>query len=209
MQRSNKVKSGLLLGFACCFFSFGLAYWYTDGFEAFFSPPPVVQIQKPRIPVAAKPVVKKEEFVAIAPVVKSDAKSDAGSLQNFTVKHAKLEEMKLDVAIAEQQAKLVELTEGKKANTPAVAMPSLPAFELPVMQPSVPTQVLPEVPAMPSRRQALVAIQGMDGQLSAVVNTGEGRKTLKEGDSYLGSRIQKINLDGLTLKSGKVIVLGE
>lgn len=218
----GSLRSKLAIVGALLFFLGVVAFWYTDGFDV--SPSSVSMTTPVPRPVATpekKPSEKKSQPKQSETTVQGDVPAsqdgvpqvDMGTLQTFSAKQARLEETKLDVAIAEQQAKLQELREGKK--TPVVSAPAqLP--QLPFLPPPlevVPTNrpladVLTEVPVSPPvRRSGLLAIQGLDGALSAVFATSNGKKTVRVGDVHAGSRVRSITLDGVTLASGKTVTL--
>lgn len=216
MQLSNdrfkNLRGKLALAGAVCFFLGVVAYWFTDGF-AFLSAPdptprpkPAVARTAPSTPAAA-PV-----SVAVQNDGKTSSEANAGNLGTFAAKQAELEVTKLEVAIAEQQVKLRELREGKPApqlmQPQIVQQPVLPP--LPPLSAPLPVGAPGELPSLPAsslapRRSGLVAIQGVDGNLTAVFATANGRKTVRVGDAVMGGKVRSISLDSVTLASGKTI----
>lgn len=221
MQAFTKgsLRSKLAIVGALLFFLGVVAFWYTDGFDVSSTLPMATSAPRPVATSEKKPPEKKYQPKQPETGVREDVSAsqnsvpqvDMGTLQTFSAKQAKLEETKLDVAIAEQQAKLQELREGKKAPVVSapVQLPQLPFLPPPseVVPASRPlADVLADLPVSPpSRRSGLVAIQGLDGALSAVFATSNGKKTVRVGDVYAGSRVRSITLDGVTLASGKTV----
>lgn len=216
-----KTRSRLAMTGAVCFFLGVAGYCYTDGFD-FSSPMPAVkdvpttkaqqtaQMQK----ISSKQTVAVQKTASLPAQTDTNTppvqvQADMGSLRRYSAKQAALEEVKLDVLIAEQQAKLQELREPRPVTIMAAPAPALPELPVPRME-AMPN--LPSLPPLPEQtmprtlnRSGLLAIQGMDGSLCAIVASAQGRKSLRVGDSYMGSRVQRITLDSLTLASGKQI----
>lgn len=218
-NRLKNLRGPLMVGAAVCFFLGVVTYWYTDGF---YFPPDPAPLPPPKAasarvtttqipPRVERPASPKPEIPSETPPMAADA----GNLRTFAEKQAQLEVVKLEVAIAEQQAKLNELKNGKPVPIiqsipqPVAVLPS----ELPPLPPlsATPQNGLPPLPmgpATPKRRTSgLVAVQGVDGNLAAVFATGSGKKTVRVGDAVMGSKIRSISLDGVTLASGKTITL--
>lgn len=230
-NKIKKIRGALMLVGAACFFLGVVAYWYTDGFyfpsEPAPLPPPKTSMPKtdnakrvvPTEPLNTTSTVTPE--IAVKPEVPAPSLSiDAGNVGAFSGKQAALEEIKLDVAIEEQKAKLKELREGKPAPQsvvqpvpqPVAVLPGALPPELPPLPPlaTAPHGELPVLPSGPvsSRRTSgLMAVQGVDGNLSAVFTTANGKKTVRVGDALMGSRVRAISLDGVTLASGKTITI--
>lgn len=215
---NNKRKWGqrVLMAGSVCFLLGIAAYWYTDGFS--FPSTPVPQPQAKATPPLPSPAPQADAAKAESALVVESAqpKADAGTLHNFAAKQAQLDEVKLDVAIAEQQAKLKELRDGKQGPVPVVvsapvqpvsSLPPLPPLSLPPLA-SETTGVSPSLSPV-ARTSGLVAIQGVDGKLSAVFATSNGKKIVRVGESIMGSKVRTINLDSVTLTSGKTLTIGD
>lgn len=201
-----------MVGSAC--FVLGVAaYWYTDGFAFPSAPPPLPPARTMRaVPSPAPQLdIPKVESVPVTDTARSEI--DVKTVQNFATKQAALDDVKLDVAIAEQQAKLKELREGKPVPVVShpvpqpISLPFLPPVEQSASTPA-PIDFLETLPPV-RRTTGLVTIQGVDGALSAVFATGNGKKTVRVGDTIMGSKVRAINLDGVTLSSGKMLSIGD
>jgi hypothetical protein len=115
-------------------------------------------------------------------------------LRDLTEKSAELEKLKVEVEIAELEAKLSKLKES--------AFP----LELPQLAP-VPLGIAPvplpgnsDKPTTPPKRNRLIAVQGIDGKLVGLVDTGEGLKTIKVGDKFESGTVEKITSEGVSVR---------
>lgn len=214
-DRFKNLRGPLMVGGAACFFLGVAGYWFTGGFNFPSDPAPLPSSRK-AMPHPVSPAVPRPETPVSPPVTTPPVEADVGNLLTFAEKQAQLEVVKLDVAIAEQNAKLKELREGKPLAQPVRQVVPQPVAVLPAELPPLPplaTASLGELPSLPSsiqsprRRSGLIAVQGVDGNLSAVFATGSGKKTVRVGESVMGSKVRSITLDGVTLASGKTISL--
>lgn len=162
--------------------------------------PPLLQEKKP-IPVpVSRPEPEKQTTPAGIP--DSPLLAQSGVVRRLTQLQAQFEERKLEVAIAKESQKLQELL------TPP---------EPHVVQ-AAPQQIAPVLPDLPDltglsgaqafRSQAarrknppfyVVSIQGLEGNLTAMVATPSGQQTVRVGDSVGGKRVTSISVNGVTL----------
>lgn len=142
-----------------------------------------------------------------APATPLLATQVTGQLRSLTERLRTLEEVKLDVAIAQQRAKLAELNAPPVSLSPqSAALPPLPPLPLPAISSgeTLPSLPLGE-PALPvrTRHTRLVCVRGVEGALVAIVATPKGRKTVRTGERLNGKTVANIDLESLTLRSGK------
>lgn len=126
------------------------------------------------------------------------------TLGTLTYLRGKLEESKLKVAIAEQDARLRQMNMPPPVAPVVQAMPQIPLDMLLDSQKGksgkVPTLANP-APAI--RSKGVVSIQGVNGVLSATIATAKGTVTVKQGDSFGGGRIESITYNQVMVRSGK------
>jgi hypothetical protein len=189
---------GCLLVLACA-----LIYQFWDD----NTPPPRVQKPLPA-PVAA---VENGAEVKVTPV-SADAVVEeqgqgseylnvsAGNLQEVTVLRADLEAQNLRVAIAEQESKLKKLQES-----------SLPQISPVVTVPSGVVSALADLSSSsaPSAASPLtvIGVQGIGGNVVAIVDVGTGLRTLKVGDAFGNGRVERISLAGVQVRESEHIRL--
>lgn len=121
----------------------------------------------------------------------------------MTFLRGQLEEKKLQVAIAEQEARLRQINAPSPAPVPVMqAMPSMPLDMLLDSQKTKPAKS--PTFASPDRRQkGVVSIQGVNGVLSATIATAKGTMTVKQGDSFGGGKVESISYNQVMVRAGK------
>ncbi len=148
-------------------------------------------------PQAQKPTPKLEATPFVWP---ASSKATIGTLSK---KKADLEELKLDVSIAEQKNKLNMLNKEPEAPMPTLVLP-------PAGLPPVENKVEANPAEAPKLMETtLIAIHGVDDDLTAVFSTPKGKTTVRVGDAILHSKVRSITLDVVTLTNGKVLQLGQ
>jgi type IV pilus biogenesis protein PilP len=137
------------------------------------------------------PPVSSSSAQAAAPVVSAPEPAEAGKSGNklgiLTALRAQLAELKIQAEIEEQQARI---NKAKERVTPPV--PELPVLKLPEIVPLV-------------HRDLVVAVQGIDGRMSASIRTRNGVVTVRPGQSFGGGVIESISRDGVVLRQGRSV----
>lgn len=121
----------------------------------------------------------------------------------MTFLRGQLEEKKLQVAIAEQEARLRQINAPSPAPVPVMqAMPPIPLDMLLDSQKTKPVKTSTFAPPA-SRQKGVVSIQGVNGVLSATIATAKGTVTVKQGDSFGGGKVESISYNQVMVRSGK------
>lgn len=123
----------------------------------------------------------------------------------ITFLRGQLEEKKLQVAIAEQEARLRQINAPSPAPVPVMQAMPLPQIPLDMLLDS--QKIKPAKSptfASPDRRQkGVVSIQGVNGVLSATIATAKGTVTVKQGDSFGGGKVESISYNQVMVRAGK------
>lgn len=128
----------------------------------------------------------------------------APSLGNLTFLRGQLEETKLKVAIAEQGARLRQITMPSPPPTPVQVVPQIPLdmlLDSQKVKSGKSSTIASPTPVKHSK--GVVSIQGVNGVLSATIATGKGSVTVKQGDSFGGGKIESITYNQVMVRSGK------
>jgi hypothetical protein len=165
----------------------------------------VVQQDNTPIAAARKNTTSSVATAVAVPDLSPDLSSGSGEylvvsssrLRELTEKSAALESLKLELEIAEMEAKLGKLREAKEV--PVAPVPVI--IGTPVAVPGQSAPFKADIsPDRPARNNRLIAVQGIDGKLVAVVETNQGIRTLGTGGAYNGGTIEKITSDGVHVK---------
>lgn len=167
--------------------------------------PPLLQEKKPTASVPVPSPEKEKQSPSVGTAQDSPLLAQSGVVRRLTNLQAQFEERKLEVAIAKESQKLQEL----------LAPPA------PYVVQAAPQQIAPVLPDLPdltgisgtqafkpqaARRKNppfyVVSIQGLEGNLTAMVATPSGQQTVRVGDSVGGKRVANISVNGVTLKAG-------
>jgi hypothetical protein len=161
--------------------------------EVSVTPSPAIQNDSP------SPAPVLEEKTPEISEVKPHYLNKAGNLLTLTELLAELEVDKLLTALAasrEQRAKL------EPPSPPQLVFPAAPPSIMPAPKPPVSAPVvLPSAPGPP--RPQVLSIQGIDGQVMAIVETSSGLRALKVGDSFGSGRVEAISFMGVHVRDGE------
>jgi type IV pilus biogenesis protein PilP len=133
---------------------------------------------------------------ASSPPVPREIRTGTFSFGDFVELRGKIEEARLDVQLFELRRKM-EKPPPVVAPQPA---PARPDFVLPALPSLAPAPKPMPKPAMP---EAVVGVQGVDGDLSAVIRTSAGRHvTVKPGDRFGGGVVSAVSRSGVVVRRG-------
>lgn len=155
-----------------------------------------------RAQTTASPESNAPDSAEVKMSVTTPAPTFAGTVDDFSALRTDLERMKLEVAIAEQRQKLLEIRSGK-VNSAGIPAPSLfpgqvtPAASVPVRK---------SAPAKPK----VISIQGKAGNLRATVKQpGAGLLDVAVGDRVGRGEVVEISPAGVVVSyGGRKTVLG-
>ncbi|GAB1253031.1 hypothetical protein [Desulfovibrio falkowii] len=125
---------------------------------------------------------------------------EAGNLGKITALKSQVEELKLELQIAELTAKKDGATRSQRITEPLPSL-SLPAFTPPSPSPQA------SVPTSNSRRAnlAVLSVQGVGDNLSATVRTGSGQTVVRIGSRLGDSVVTAISRQAVLVKRGNQI----
>gem|GEM_PF-2224641 len=191
-------KKALFLASGLIFLAGITIFLLWGGQEAPVSPHPNSQ-GEPELP---KPVFignAEEEKPELAPVEAEYLNFPAGNMKKVTELLAALRETRLEVAIKEELAKLnksqspLPLTFPREA--PQALLPALPLESAPDSEGSS-SNLRPLIPQV-------LSIQGIDGNVAAIVQTPSGLRTLRVGDPFGEGRVESITVSGVRIRDGE------
>lgn len=132
-----------------------------------------------------------QEQPVLVPVVPT-----AGNLSKLTALKAQLEELKLQSQIDELQAKHNPTVVTQTAPLPLPPLANLPS------SPSIEKQG--KLPVTPTRKMAVISIQGIDDNITATIRTSSGNMiTVRQGTKMGTATVVNISRQsGVTLRSG-------
>lgn len=208
MRLSDNTRKKLLLGCSGLLFLSLLGFLMVDRLDLgldLLNPPPPPPVGR----IVPKPAPVKRQEPTVTETVPPALPVDAGAVYRLANKQALLDEKKLDVTLAKLDAELDELhnPRPKTPVAPAMMLPPLAAQTTPepnleVMLKTMEAQKQP--PVRPQKRGLYVeSIRGLNGNLSAVVASPQGKKTVRTGDMLDGKIVDNITLDSVSLRSGK------
>jgi len=194
----HQTKNRTIIIFSAIFLALAVVLFFTFAGGrrvASVPPPPVIESESP--PPAAPILEEKAPEASEAP---PHYLNQAGNLLTLTELLAELEEDKLLTAIAasrEQRAKM---------ESPPLPQVVFPASVPPAVVPA-PASSMSAPSAQPSKSELsspqVLSIQGIDGKLTATVETASGIKTLKVGDSFGSGRVEGISVTGVQIRDGE------
>lgn len=159
-------------------------------------PAPLASAASPAKPAALPKEEEKGVIVPVPPLTPS--------LGRLTVLRGQLEEKKMLVAIAEQDARLRQVT--MPSPPPASVVQAVPQIPLDMLLDSQKVKLgkSPTPSPVPVKStKGVVSIQGVNGVLSATIATGRGTVTVKQGDAFGGGRVESITYNQVMVRSGK------
>lgn len=178
-------------------------------------PPPVMPAPKPlpkKTPVTEKaPAAAPVKSTASVATAASDVtvvpvSLTAGNLGRLTALKGEVEELRLEVQLEELRAK----KKGLLNPAPVAAAPvRMPELSLPAMTPpkGSPASSL-ELPPVRRAGTAVVSVQGVDGEVSAVIRTGSGTVTVRKGSRFGGGVVTAVSRQGVFVsRNGKTAAL--
>lgn len=139
------------------------------------------------VPVAAASVVFPSDVVT------------GGNLAKLTQLRAEKEEVRLLHEIEELRSKTRAL------KTPPALMPTdIPAVmpELPPLSPPSPSKSAPAASPPKNFGPVVIAVQGVSGELSAVIRTGGRTITVRKGGNVAGGVVTDISRSGVIVRRG-------
>lgn len=154
-------------------------------------PAPVAKVSS-KLPAAPKNVPAPE--VAPAQTVLT-----AGNLGKVTDIKGRIEVLKLEVQEEELKQKKKALS--ASPSTPVVTAPKFPELDLPAFAPSKSTPR----PSPRAAGTAVIAVQGVDGDLRAIVRTSTGAVTVRKGMNFGGGVITDISRQGVLIRKNNTV----
>ncbi len=138
---------------------------------------------------AAPPAPAFTATEASAPISQGDYLNSSADLRTLTELQANLEVEKLNVAIAEQKARLNEL-----GASPGTALPQI------VAMPGA--ELNDAVQGAPVASERVLSVQGLGGLIMATLETPDGLKTVKVGDRVGYGQVERISIAGVEIRDG-------
>lgn len=178
----------------------GAHLWWTTQ-----QPSPLPPVAMPKNPSARQSAPTKPKSAAEKPENKSTpAVVDipvAGNLGRVTQLKAQLDELKLETQIEELQARKKQLT-APPSSAPMLAakLPDLPLQAL--TPPKAATSVPATLPSPRSGKTAVVSVQGVEDDVTAVLRTRAGLVTVRRGARFGGGTVSHISRQGVTIRTG-------
>lgn len=178
----------------------GACLWWTTRQP---SPLPPVAMPKNKpvrqaAPAKSKDAAEKPENKSTPAVVEIPV---AGNLGRVTQLKAQLDELKLETQIEELQARKKQLAASpSSAPTLAAKLPELPLQEL--TPPRAATPAPAALPPSRSVKTAVVSVQGVESDVTAVLRTRNGLVTVRRGTRFGGGTVSHISRHGVTIRTG-------
>lgn len=123
----------------------------------------------------------------------------AGNLGKVTDIKGRIEVLKLEVQEEELKQKKKALS--APAPVPVVTAPKFPELDLPAFTPSKSTPR----PSPRAAGTAVIAVQGVDGDLRAIVRTSTGAVTVRKGMNFGGGVITDISRQGVLIRKNNTV----
>lgn len=178
----------------------GIGIWWW--LEASVTPPPLVQTAAPVAKVPPLPPVPptKDPTPEATP---SKTILTAGNLGQVTDIKGRIEVLKLEVQEEELKQKKKALS--TSVTPPVVATtPKFPELDLPALTP--PQSKSTSRPPSRASSTAVIAVQGVDGDLRAIVRTSAGTSiTVRKGMSFGGGIISDISRQGVMIRKNNTV----
>ena len=174
---------------------------------------PIGKTRSPLVPIAARPTLPESgSNTGLTEIASTWGEAKAGMVRDLTDFHAQRQ-------LAEAQKKILELSKemavltAQKKEAELKSMPNVlnAAPIIPHAAPSQAAQAAPEpqkdLPMLRTQKKPstadewkLISIQGVSGQLSAIVVNDKGKTlTLRPGSSWRGGRVLSISRQGIML----------
>lgn len=172
----------------------GVWWWL----ETSATPPPPMPSTLPA-PVAKVPQKQAVPSNTVPPAESAPAQTvlTAGNLGKVTDIKGRIEVLKLEVQEEELKQKKKALS--APASAPVTTAPKFPELDLPAFTPS-PSKSIPR-PSRPAAGTTVIAVQGVDGDLRAIVRTGTGAAvTVRKGMNFGGGIISDISRQGVLIR---------
>lgn len=125
----------------------------------------------------------------------------AGNLGKVTDIKGRIEVLKLEV----QEEELKQKKKALSAPTPVpvTSAPKFPELDLPAFAPPS-SRNIPR-PSSRAAGTAVIAVQGVDGDLRAIVRTGTGTVTVRKGMNFGGGVISDISRQGVLIRKNNAV----
>lgn len=178
----------------------GGAWWWMQ--ESATPPPPPLKQTPKKMPVrAVAPAPQKAAHPAAVPAPEKAALvPSTETLGDLTALRGEVEKLKLEVQKEELLAKKKSIREPAPVQIASLAPPPLSLPEL------APPAQAPNVPAVPARKRSsgsvVISVQGVDGDVSALVRTGSRTVTLHRGDRFGGGVVTDITRKAVVIRRG-------
>lgn len=182
----------------------GGAWWWMQ--ESATPPPPPLKQTPKKTPVRAVAPVSQKAGAPTAPPAASPTPEkaplvpSAETLGDLTALRGEVEKLKLEVQKEELLAKKKSIREPAPVQAAPLVPPPLSLPEL------VPPAQAPTMPAVLARKRSsgpvVISVQGVDGDVSALVRTGSRTVTLHRGDRFGGGVVTDITRKAVVIRRG-------
>lgn len=176
----------------------GVWWWL----ETSATPPPPMPSTAPA-PVAKVPQKQAVPSNTVPPSESAPAQTvlTAGNLGKVTDIKGRIEVLKLEV----QEEELKQKKKALSAPTPVpvTSAPKFPELDLPAFAPPS-SKNIPR-PSSRAAGTAVIAVQGVDGDLRAIVRTGTGTVTVRKGMNFGGGVISDISRQGVLIRKNNAV----
>jgi type IV pilus biogenesis protein PilP len=129
----------------------------------------------------------------------------AGNAKIMTVLQAELEQVVLEKTVQEERNKLYQLKDANPSSPASISQVVL------VPSPAVAPEIASSAPV--AQEPEVLAIQGLDGKLSATVLTPAGlMRTVRVGDAFGSGKVERITSVGVHIRDGeqtRLLAVGE